>query len=139
MRRSAALVLAAVLLAACATPPDPITVTGTIAVPGGYAADGLEGGPGQLCAVDGGYADLRAGAQVVVTSEGKTLALGRLGDGKLQLPDLDEWGTRSCVFPFSVQAPGGYDFYGVEVTHRGVLRYTAEQLRQPVEMSLGRR
>lgn len=133
----AALALAAMILFACA--PEPVTVTGTLTVPGGYTEAGLEGGSGQLCAVDGGYADIRAGAQVVVTDDGgKTLVLGQLGAGKLRLPDLEHWGTRSCVFPFSVQAPGGHDFYGVEVTHRGVVRFTAEQLRRPVEMSLGR-
>jgi len=140
MRRSALAVALAFLVTGCATPPNPVTVTGTLAVPGGYTDAGLEGGPGQLCAVDGGYADIRAGAQVVVTDDaGKTLALGQLGDGKLTLPDPQEWGTRSCAFPFTVQAPGGHSFYGVEVTHRGVVRYTAEQVRQPVEMSIGRR
>lgn len=139
MRYSAAL-LPLLLLAACAAPPDPVTVAGTLTVPGGYAHGGLEGGPGQPCAVDGGHADIRAGAQVVVTdASGETLALGRLGGGTLQLPDPGVWGTRSCAFPFTVQAPGGHAFYGVEVTHRGVLRYTDEQLRRPLEMSLGRR
>lgn len=127
--------MVAVLLSACAA--EPITVAGAIAVPGGFAEGGLAGGPGQVCAVGGGYSDIRAGAQVVVTDDaGRTLALGQLGDGTLRLPDLEHWGTRSCVFPFSVQVPGGHDFYGVEVTHRGVVRYSAGQLRQPVELSL---
>lgn len=134
-----ALALAAVLAVGCAASPDPMAVTGALSVPGGFTEGGLAGGPGQPCAVGGGYADIRAGAQVVVTdASGRTLALGELGDGKLRLPDLDVWGTRSCVFPFSVQVPGGHDFYGIEVTHRGMVRFTAEQLRQPVEMSLGR-
>ncbi|MGW6503003.1 hypothetical protein [Nonomuraea angiospora] len=134
----AALALAAVFLAAgCGSAP--ITVTGTIAAPGGFTNGGLAGGPGQLCAMGGGYSDIRAGAQVVVTDDaGKTIAVGQLEPGKILLPRADAWGTRSCVFPFTVQAPGGYRFYGIEVTHRGVVRYTAEQLRQPVEMSLGR-
>lgn len=134
----AALALASLLVAGCATQPESIPVTGTLTVPGGFADGGLEGGPGQPCTVGGGYADIRSGAQVVVTDDGgKTIALGELGGGTLLLPDLDTWGTRSCVFSFSVQVPGGHDFYGVEVTHRGVVRYTAEQLRQPVAMSLG--
>ncbi|TQS29098.1 hypothetical protein [Microbispora sp. KK1-11] len=145
MRTRVALILAAAsALTACAAdppapaPPKTLAVFGTITVPGGVTEQGLDGGPGQTCVMDGGYSDIRQGAQVVVSDEkGTTIAIGNLGEGTLDLPNLQAWGTRSCVFPFLVKAPAGRRFYGVEVSHRGRLQYTEAQLAEALRLTLG--
>ncbi|MEV0616179.1 hypothetical protein AB0I81_22890 [Nonomuraea sp. NPDC050404] len=84
------------------------------------------------CRGGGGFDDLREGAQVVVSdAAGKTIALGQLGAGS--------WKRGvGCIFLFTVaDVPGGLDFYGVEVSHRGRVQYTAAQLAAPVELSIG--
>lgn len=83
------------------------------------------------CAGSGGYSDLRGGAQVVVTSaSGGTIGLGQLGEG--------QWttGSKLCTFPFSVEAPAGQGFYGVEVTHRGSVKYSEADLAQPLALEI---
>lgn len=146
IRNLALLPLTAAVLATAAcgqdatTPARPaaVTITGTITVPGGDTVQGLEGGPGQTCRMGGGYDDIRQGAQVVVTDEtGAVVALGALDSGVLDLPDAEHWGTRKCAFPFTVQAPTGRTFYGVEVSHRGRLQFTEQQLATPLELTLG--
>jgi len=143
MRRFAPLaLLAALAVPACsgaeAAKPSTISITGSITVPGGLTEGGLEGGAGQVCVMDGGYSDVREGAQVVVSDDkSTTIAIGRLGGGRLVLPDPDYWSTRKCVFPFTVSAPAGHPFYGVEVSHRGRLQYTAAQLAVPLALTLG--
>lgn len=140
--------LLAMALAGCSgsaadpsTSPSPTTlaITGTITVPGGNTDRGLEGGTGQTCTMDGGYSDIRTGAQVVVSeARGSTIALGALGPGVLDLPDSAFWGTRSCVFPFTVSdVPAGHAFYGVEVSHRGRLQYDSTRIKQPLTVTLG--
>lgn len=134
--------LAAVLtfaLSGCGAPP-PLDVTGAISVPGGITAGGSEGGNYQPCITSGGYSDIRAGAQVVVTSaEGKVLAVSKLDKGALSVPSGASWGERSCVFSFRAQVPAGQDFYGVEVAHRGAVVYPAARMREHLVLSLGDR
>ncbi|MEV4096953.1 hypothetical protein [Streptosporangium saharense] len=84
------------------------------------------------CVTTGGYSDIQEGAQVVVTdASGTTVALGRLAYGS--------WNRHTgCVFLFNVpDVPGGHKFYGVEVGHRGRLQYTAEQVAQPLALTIG--
>ncbi|MFF4417498.1 hypothetical protein ACFYY8_33655 [Streptosporangium sp. NPDC001559] len=84
------------------------------------------------CATRGGYSDIQEGAQVVVTdASSTTIALGRLAYGS--------WNRHTgCVFLFNVEGvPGGHKFYGVEVSHRGRLQYTAEQVAQPLALTIG--
>lgn len=84
------------------------------------------------CQGGGGYDDIRQGAQVVVSdSAGKTVALGQLGAGS--------WKRGvGCIFLFTVaDVPAGEKFYGLEVSHRGRVQYTAAQLAAPVELSIG--
>jgi hypothetical protein len=87
----------------------------------------------QRCTMSGGYADIFAGTQVVVTDgASRTIALGQLGDGS--------WNSVNgvCVFDFSVTGvPAGHLFYGIEVSHRGRLQYTAEQMTHPIAQTLG--
>lgn len=84
------------------------------------------------CHGSGGYDDIRQGAQIVVSdAAGKTLAIGSLGQGTAT-------GTTTCVFPVKVHVKsGGGDFYAVEVSHRGRVQYTADEIRQPLHLTLG--
>ncbi len=83
------------------------------------------------CVGRGGYDDIYAGAQVVVSdASGKTVGLGEL-----------EGGTPSngnCVFSFAVKdVPRGIDFYGVTVGNRKGMRFTEADVAQPLALSLG--
>ncbi|MFI9558911.1 hypothetical protein [Nonomuraea endophytica] len=116
--------------------PSTFTVTGTVTVPGGSTARGLDG---ETCVMDGGYSDIAEGAQVVITNAaGTTIALGRLGEGILDTPGPDEPYGSHCEFSFKVEkVPAGAAFYGIEVAHRGRLQYTAESIKQPLRLTLG--
>lgn len=79
----------------------------------------------------GGYSDLAAGAQVTVTDENAAV----LAVTELQAPTSVEL---NCEFAFSVAVPPGHKFYGFEVSHRGVIRYTEAQVRSgSVSLSIG--
>ena len=85
---------------------------------------------GSHCTGDGGYSDIAAGAQVVVTdAAGATVAVGRLGEGS--------WVGAHCEFPFAVDVPSGSEFYGIEVSHRGVVQYPRRRLADPIVLTLG--
>ncbi len=126
---AAALALAGALLTTgCGA--DPLTIRGSILLIGGPM--GWTGKAGDPCQTGGSYADIQPGATVTVSdASGKTLALGALGDGTQD-------GASNCKVPFTVTGvPAGEKFYGVEVTHRGRLQYTAEQLAEPLALTLG--
>lgn len=85
---------------------------------------------GTACEGRKGYADLKVGAPVVVTdAAGKTLAIGKIDEAK----EVDS----QCVLSFRIAGvPKGADFYGITVSHRGTVQYSADELRGPVELSL---
>lgn len=94
--------------------------------------------PGAPCQGSGGYDDLRPGAQVVVTDDaGKVLAVGRLDAGATD--DSKAYTSpyyRHCVLPFTVsKVPAGEDFYGVQITHRGVVQKSEAEMRDPVALT----
>ncbi|WP_345962885.1 hypothetical protein ABDE16_18055 [Streptomyces sp. BRB040] len=96
----------------------PFSTDGTLTVAGIGA--GLD--PGELCSGTGGYSDIDFGTQVNVTDAAGTLvAVGSLG--------LGEKTELGCEFPFTVDdiTPGS-KFYAVEVSHRGGLTQTEDQL-----------
>jgi hypothetical protein len=99
------------------TPAKPTTFT---------ASGHLQFGGGDYndpCTGTAGYDDITQGAQVVISdAAGKTLGIGALGVG------VAEGGT--CLFPFTVKGVKlGSKFYGVSITHRGVVQYTYSQLK----------
>ncbi|MFE7235071.1 hypothetical protein ACFVAF_31470 [Streptomyces sp. NPDC057596] len=99
---------------------EPFSTDGTLTVAGVGA--GL--GSGQLCSGTGGYSDIDFGAQVTITDAAGTLvAMGSLGFGQKT--------DQGCEFPFTVDdiTPGS-KFYTVEISHRGGLTKTEEQLRE---------
>lgn len=107
--------------------PTTYRVTGTVSLARGY--DGMT----TPCGGTGGFKDIRAGAQVVISdADGSTVAISRLDAGTVT-------SGRGCVLPFAVSnVPAGKGFYGVEVSHRGVLRYDeAEISTRELDLTLG--
>lgn len=107
--------------------PRTFTVNGTLSLqnPDGYSAS-------TTCIGKGGYADIDEGTAVTITDAATaTVAIGRLGVGR-----IDDYG---CTFGFSVSSvPAGKGFYGIEVSHRGVLKYSeADISKTTIKMSLG--
>lgn len=102
-------------------------VEGNVTLSDGYAR-GKQAFEGQALPTDdcwgsGGYGDLKQGAQITVTDAGgKVIALGQLGAGRMS--------GDACVMLFTLDVPAGHDFYGVEISHRGVVRYTADQMHR---------
>lgn len=89
---------------------------------------------GDTCFGSGGYSDISSGAQVRVTDqEGKTLAVSELGSGRSKT-------GFDCTFSFTIDDVPKAEFYEVEVTHRGKLSYSHEEMEKrdwAVEVSLG--
>jgi hypothetical protein len=106
--------------------PSGIAVTGTLEL---SHRDGLGGFCAQAMT---GFDDIHGGAQVVITDgDGKTLAVGRLADGRRVAPTV-------CAYDFAVDGvPDGEDFYGVEVSHRGKVQYPRADLDKPLRLSVG--
>ncbi len=77
--------------------------------------------------------DIQGGASVTVTDEtGKVVGLGELGSGTTTQVRIE------CSFDFAIyKVPPGHGFYGVEVSHRGVVRFAETKLREPIGLSLG--
>jgi hypothetical protein len=121
--------------------PASFKVSGTITV----AADSMssEQAMGGVCVTDGGYSDIRTGAQVTVEdSAGKAIALGALQAGHVS--EVFDSGTAVegmaslCVFGFRVNdVPAGEQIYSVEVSHRGKLNFTRDKLNEPISLTLG--
>jgi hypothetical protein len=96
---------------------------------GGLYSDPNYNSSGRQCEGSGGYSDISEGASVTVTdATGKVVATGSLGVGRKDV--------LGCVFPFSVTGVPKSKFYGVEVSHRGIV--TFRQLDAgTAEVSLG--
>lgn len=99
----------------------------------------------QGCKGSGGYSDISEGTQVVVKNgQGTILATGRLGVGTF--PPIPSPAPKTppttdiCGFAFLVPAIPDSDFYSIEVSHRGALVYSREDLKAKgwqVALSLG--
>ncbi|MET9886261.1 hypothetical protein ABZZ20_24625 [Streptomyces sp. NPDC006430] len=88
---------------------------------------------GERCTGLDGYSDIQRGAQVNVTgADGTLVATGELEGGKKA--------ALGCEFPFTIEGiPQGSKFYTVEVSHRGGLTQTEDELRSGgLAFTLGR-
>lgn len=85
------------------------------------------------CIGQGGYSDIHNGTQVVVTdADGRTLALGRLTGAEVG------GGLDVCAYTIRIgDVPGGHDFYGIEVSHRGRVQYSRSDVEKPLHLTLG--
>lgn len=119
------LLLSQVAKPAASPQPSAIAVSGSVTLKDGFGAEGT------ACTGNGGFSDIREGAQVVITdAKEATLGVGSLDAGK-----RDKAGR--CEFAFALDIPKGHQFYGIEVSHRGRLQYSADQISAPLFLSLG--
>lgn len=83
-----------------------------------------------FCAGEGGYDDIVVGAPVAVTdSAGTVVALGKLSNPVPQRDPDNRQRALACRMSFEVTGvPAGLGFYGVEVSHRGVIRKQEAEL-----------
>lgn len=89
---------------------------------------------GQGCSGTGGYDDIQAGTSVVVSDEnGKVLATGHLDAGKISA-------LETCRFTFDLNGVPDASFYQVEVSHRGKVTFSSDDLSKKgwqVDLTLG--
>jgi len=133
MARIAALA-AGLVLASCggSAPSAPSHVLlGTMTISQYQGSQQIIGG---ACTGHGGYDDIYAGTAVTVKDENsKILATGSLGGGTA--PD-----RFSCSFPFKISNLPEAKFYQVEISHRGAVTYSREDLDRrgwAIQLSLG--
>ena len=78
---------------------------------------------GSACLPHAGYQDIAQGTPVDISVNGKTVASGSLGPGTSIKHGL------TCQYSFSIAGvPRGDKSYGVEVSHRGVIKYSASDM-----------
>ncbi|GAA2873688.1 hypothetical protein GCM10010472_33700 [Pseudonocardia halophobica] len=119
-------------IGAVASAASSMDVTGTFRLvdDGYYGYGGFSSG--SVCSGGGGYSDIHAGTGVTIANAaGAVIATGSLSPGRAS-------SSTTCDFTFTVpDVPAGEDFYQVEVSHRGTLTYTADELRAGLGLSLG--
>ncbi len=125
--------VAAFLLFAVACGGGSHTLHGTLTL---TSSSGISRSGGN-CSGTGGYDDLTAGAAVTVKNEsGTVIATGSLERGASDAT----YPTVVCHFSFTISNLPDAKFYSVEVTHRGALTYSQDQLNSngwKVEASIG--
>lgn len=115
--------------------PAVLSIRGTLQLD---AAVGPRWPVGQECWGRDGYQDIRDGAAVTVTDPaGKVLAISQLGAGAVaEHPTIA--GAKTCLFEFTVPGvPAGAGIYGIEVSHRGAVRFEEARLGGSVQLTLG--
>lgn len=106
--------------------PAPVTIAGHLLL-----SDATMHNAGTVCTGQGGFSDIRRGAQVVITDEtGTTLALAELGQGQ-------PTGTNVCSFPFAAGDLYEHPFYGVEIANRVKVQFSHDQVAGPITLTLG--
>jgi hypothetical protein len=108
------------------TKPPAVSLFGTLTL----TSVGQIESPGDgSCEGRAGYSDIGEGAQVVITDDsGKTLTITHLEAGS-----GDQF---SCEFAFRADVPSGRGYYGVQVSHRGVVKEPETDLGA-IAISLG--
>lgn len=114
-------VLGAILLIAVACGGGSHTLHGTLTL----TSSSQISRSGSNCSGTGGYKDLTAGGAVTVKDEGGTvIATGSLDQGTSD----PTYPTVVCRFTFTIANIPDAKFYSIEVTHRGALTYSQDQL-----------
>ncbi|MBK8461878.1 MAG: hypothetical protein IPL36_02100 [Nigerium sp.] len=127
-RLGIAAVLALFPLVACSPEPRAFTASGTLILAQASFVSDISA----PCEGKDGYADIRRGAQVKISDgSGKVIAIGALGAGKgSSVGNVGAYNRQAithCTFVFEVKdVPAGEAIYGVEVSRRGVINFTAE-------------
>lgn len=106
--------------------------SGSVTIHGTLEVDDFTG----QCLNDPGFSDLTAGTQVVVKdSTGTVIGTGALGFNaqQTQIQSSLQPGLSVCIYPFTVTGvQGGEPRYGIEVSHRGTVWFSAKQITKPV-------
>lgn len=118
--------------------PSALALKGTISVPSGLE-NRTDGGSG--CLPTRGYEDVDYGTQVTIKdASGKIIATGELGYGTKsgdRVP-FNSGSAFPCAFPFTASVPPGSDFYQIEVSSRGAVTFTSDELTsKDVALTLG--
>lgn len=117
----------ALLLTLTIAGPATFTLHGSLLLADSFTRD-LD----ETCRGEGGYSDIAGGTQVTVSDDtGTVIAVGALAPG---------WGSvHSCILPFTVHdVPAGHEFYQVEVSHRGKIKFREEEAKNGLPtLSLG--
>lgn len=126
-------------------PPRPpaITIQGYVTVPADSVnSQDFKGGD---CTGAGGYGDIVGGSQVrITTASGAIIRIGKLNSGHTSALFSDpgsiiDGKASQCSYHFQVEGVNGeLDTYGVSVGNisRGIVYYTRDQLREPLEIGL---
>lgn len=120
--------LGLVLLAGCG---GGHTITGTMTIIGTSENLSFSKPPtvGDSCEGQGGFADISDEAQVTVSDEaGKTIATGHLSAGKIA--SVFENIVPHCEWTFSMEDVPDADFYEIEVSQRGGLKYSKAEMEK---------
>ena len=119
--RVAGLVCAIVVLIfiLVAVSPGKTEITGDVSVLGNTSASTYS--TGGTCSTYGGYSDITAGTSVTVRDASDSI----VGIGSLSAGSSN---SGSCVFTFSVPDVPDSSFYSIEVSKRGALTYSAEDV-----------
>ena len=124
--------------AATTTTVESYTIDGELTLHGGYYGMYFSD-EDESCSGKGGYGDIDAGAQVLVSDGGgNALATGELDAG--EAGDTSGGFNVECNFSFTVPNVPKADFYSIEVWRRGDLTYSYDDLKKKdwtVAFSLG--
>ena len=103
-------------------------VTSTSTLSSSYTSYGSSGGS---CVTYRGFSDIAEGVSVTVRdSSGAIAGVGRLEAGRSS--------SYGCTFPFTVADLPRSEFYTVEISHRGEVTFTADDVKAgDVMLSLG--
>ena len=110
-----------------ATPTAPSTraLNGTMTLDSSFTPSGSDAKVGRNCRGESGYDDIQEGTQVTVRDgTDAIIATGRLSQGKLTATGF----SGRCRFEFTISDVPEASFYTIEVSRRGGLTYSAEEL-----------
>lgn len=114
--------------------PAPVTIAGAITVEGYRNISETSSGS---CVGRNGFDDIKKGAGVTITDAGgRTIGTGRLAEGGA----INAVNGRACVLGFTAENVAASDFYGVEVSSRGVVTFNAADVAEGasgVQLTLG--
>ena len=96
---------------------------GTLTLQSEDVASAYKSPPGSRCSGAGGFSDLDIGAGVTVTDQA-----GRIV-GTSSISSSSKGDPKTCTFTFDVPGVPNRSFYKVEVSHRGGITYSYNQLQ----------
>jgi hypothetical protein len=136
-RRSLIAIAASIVVVAATAVTLPLVLGGgsTITARGALELDDFTGN----CLTDPGFSDITQGTQVVVTNSANTVvgtsALNYAQQQSAEQSSLQP-GLSVCIYTFTVSVPGGLSRYGIIISHRGTVWFSAAQMAKGPGLSL---